>query len=323
MLALEAESAEAIPTFSSDDVLSERFLIVRFIGRGGMGEVYEARDTRLRRDVAIKVLPQSFANDADRLRRFEQEARAVAALNHPNILALYDIGVHRDTHYLVVELLKGATLRTLIGGDPIPTSKVVDYSLQIARGMAAAHDKGIVHRDLKPANIFVGNDGQIKILDFGLAKPDSGQMASSHRGVVDTWTTAGMVLGTVSYMSPEQVRGQRADHRSDIFSFGTLLYEMLAGSPVFKGESSVEIMNAVLKDEPTELIGSTRFSPEMKRIVWRCLQKRPEERFQSSNDLAFALESLTGRSIPPWKRTPASIVHERYSVYHTIDEINS
>lgn len=293
-----ARSEVATPAIAAGQVLSGRFRIVRFIGRGGMGEVYEAHDTRLRREVAIKVLPQSFAGDAGRLRRFELEARAVASLNHPNILALYDVGVGNGTPYLVVELLEGQTLRDLIGANAVAGRKVVDYALQIARGMAAAHSKGIVHRDLKPANIFVCRDGRVKILDFGLAKPHITHSAAFESLVDETCTQPGAVLGTVAYMSPEQVRGQAADHRSDIFSFGTLLFEMSSGVSAFRGDSAVETMNAILKQDPAELVQVDHVSPGLGRITRRCLEKRPEERFQSAHDLAFALEALPGASAP-------------------------
>jgi len=264
------------------------------LGAGGMGEVYRARDTRLGREVAVKVLPESFAADGDRLRRFEQEARAVAALNHPNILAIHDIGLQDGLHYLVTELLEGESLRTLMASGTPSTRKAVEYALQIAHGIAAAHDRGITHRDLKPDNVFVTSDGRVKILDFGLAKP---QATSADGLTVDTPTTPGVVLGTIGYMSPEQVRGQPVDHRSDIFSFGAMLYEMLSGHQAFKRESSVETMNAILKEDPPELTRSgLPVSPSLERIVRRCLEKKPAERFQSARDLAFALEALSGSS---------------------------
>jgi WD40 repeat protein len=265
------------------------------LGAGGMGEVYRARDTRLGREVAVKVLPESFALDADRLRRFEQEARAVASLNHPNILALHDIGEKDGLHYLVTELLGGETLRALMAASALSARKAAEYALQMAHGIAAAHDRGITHRDLKPDNVFVTSDGRVKILDFGLAKP---QAASTDGVTIDTRTTPGMVLGTIGYMSPEQVRGQSADHRSDIFSFGAVLYEMLSGQQAFKRESSVETMNAILKEDPPELTRSgLPVNPALERIVRRCLEKRPDERFQSARDLAYALEVFSGTSV--------------------------
>ncbi len=275
--------------------------IVSSIGAGGMGEVYRARDSRLQRDVAIKILPASFAQDADRLRRFEQEARVVGALNHPNILAIHDVGTHDGSPYLVSELLEGETLRHQLEGSPLPRRKAIDYGVQIARGLAAAHEKGIVHRDLKPENIHVLQDGRIKILDFGLAKliREESFAAAAGSQTVDPvpGTHAGQVLGTVGYMSPEQVRGQAADHRTDIFSFGTILYEMLSGRRAFKRESSVETLTAILKEEPEELLELTpNLTPGLDRVVRHCLEKNPAQRFQSASDIAFDLEMLSNQS---------------------------
>ncbi len=270
------------------------------VGAGGMGEVYRARDARLQRDVAIKVIPATLSADADRLRRFEQEARAAGALNHPGILAIYDLGSHEGAPFIVSELLEGETLRTRIGGAPLPPRKAIDFGLQIARGLAAAHEKGIVHRDLKPENVFVTKDGRVKLLDFGLAKltrDDGDDPARSHAPTIVAETGAGIVLGTVGYMSPEQVRGKPADHRSDIFSFGTILYEMLSGQRPFRGETSAETMTAILREDPPELTESHRdLPPAVERIVRHCLEKSPEERFQSARDVAFYLESLSGLS---------------------------
>ena len=264
-----------------------------------MGEVYRAHDSRLGREVAVKVLPASFAADAERLRRFEQEARAIGALNHPNILAVYDIGTHEGTPYVVSELLDGDTLRTRVGDTPLPRRKAIDYATQIAKGLAAAHDKGIVHRDLKPDNLFVTRDGRVKILDFGLAKMTETPSLDAKTTLVSPApaTDAGTVLGTVGYMSPEQVRGQKVDHRSDIFSFGVVLYEMLTGRRAFQGDSAVETMNAILKADPVpaETVG-TALPPMLDRIVHHCLEKSPEERFQSARDIAFDLEALAGAS---------------------------
>src|ERR1035441_7763633 len=266
------------------------------LGAGGMGEVYRAQDTRLGRDVALKILPESFARETDRLRRFEQEARAVAALNHPNILAIHDIGQHEGSPFLVSELIEGESLRAALDGGAVPQRKTIEYGGQIAHGVAAAHEKGIVHRDLKPENIFVTKDGRIKILDFGLAKlaqkagaePDEVTLTSSH-------TAAGLVLGTASYMAPEQVRGEAADPRTDIFAFGAVLYEMLSGVRAFRRDTAAETMTAVLKDDPPELSDPGRFvSPALERIVRRCLEKNPEQRFQSARDLSFALSALSG-----------------------------
>jgi eukaryotic-like serine/threonine-protein kinase len=275
--------------------------IVAPLGAGGMGEVYRALDARLGREVAIKVLPASFAADVDRLRRFEQEARATGALNHPNILAVYDIGSHQGAPYVVSELLEGETLRGRIGTAALPHRKAIDYAIQIARGLAAAHDKGIVHRDLKPDNVFVTRDGRVKILDFGLAKlAETGAAIEAETGLLGQprpLTSAGTVMGTVGYMSPEQVRGLSVDHRSDIFSFGVVLYEMLTGQRAFRGDSAVETMNAILKEDPAPIGDHGQpLPPALDRIVLHCLEKNPEERFQSARDVAFDLEMLSGHS---------------------------
>jgi hypothetical protein len=264
------------------------------LGAGGMGEVYRARDTRLDRTVAIKVLPSALAGDADRLRRFEQEARAAGQLNHPNILVLHDIGSHEGSPYLVSELLDGETLRERLRGGALPTRKAIDFASQIARGLAAAHGKGIVHRDLKPENLFVTKDGHLKILDFGLAKLQPERAGDTQSPTLTRGTDAGTVLGSVGYMSPEQVRGQSADHRSDIFSFGAILYEMLLGQRAFHKETPAETQTAILREEPPE--SSSRLAPELDRLIRHCLEKRPEERFQSLPDIAFNLESLSGTS---------------------------
>src|SRR5271163_1056283 len=211
------------------------------LGAGGMGEVYRARDTRLGRDVALKIIPESFANEPDRLRRFEQEARAVAALNHPNILAIHDVGQHDGSPFLVSELLDGANLRAVLDGGALPPRKTIEYGVQIAQGLAAAHEKGIVHRDLKPENIYVTKDGRIKILDFGLAKLAQ-QSGSDDVTLTSPNTAVGVVMGTASYMAPEQVRGEGADARTDIFSFGTVLYEMLSGLRAFRRDTAAESM---------------------------------------------------------------------------------
>ena len=267
------------------------------LGAGGMGEVYRARDSRLDREVAIKVLPASFANDQDRLRRFEQEARATSALNHPNILTIYDIGNNEGSPYIVSELLVGEELREQLNDGALTTRKAIDYAKQITDGLSAAHEKAITHRDLKPENIFVTTDGRVKILDFGLAKlrpAKSGLGAGSEVATQKAITDPGVVLGTVGYMSPEQVRGQEADHRSDIFSFGSVLYEMLSGRRAFQGETTAETMTAILKQEPEELSETNaETNPVLDKIVRRCLEKKPERRFQSASDLAFALEALS------------------------------
>jgi eukaryotic-like serine/threonine-protein kinase len=276
------------------------YRIVSLIGAGGMGEVYRARDNRLARDVALKVIPRAFANDSDRLRRFEQEARAAGQLNHPNILAIYDIGAHEGAPFVVSELLEGETLRERIRGGAISQRKAIDCALQIANGLAAAHDKGIIHRDLKPENLFITKDGRVKILDFGLAKLTQPRFAAGTdlpTAPLEPDTGSGVILGTVGYMSPEQVRGERVDHRSDLFSFGAILYEMLSGKRAFQGGSAVETMNAILKEEPPEVSKTSQeVSPAIERIVQHCLEKNAEQRFQSARDVAFAIESLSGVS---------------------------
>jgi Tol biopolymer transport system component len=263
-----------------------------------MGEVYRAHDTRLGRDVAIKVLPEALANDADRLRRFEQEARTIAALNHPNILGIHDIGAHDGASFLVSEFLEGQTLREKLVSGPLPVRRAIEYALRMAEGLAAAHEKGIVHRDLKPENVFVTGDGRIKILDFGLAKLV--RPKENHETAVTLTSPAtlpGMVMGTVGYMSPEQVRGEPIDPRTDIFSLGTVLYEMLTGRRAFKRETSAETMTAILREEP-QALNDTGWQgpPELQRILARCLEKNVARRFQSASDLAFAIESLSGTS---------------------------
>jgi serine/threonine protein kinase len=275
-----------------------RYEIRSMIGEGGMGEVYLARDTQLGRDVAIKVLPSVYSDDKERLDRFEQEACAASALNHPNILSIFDVGTHDGSPYVVSELLEGQTLRQRINVTSLPKRKAIDYALQTANGLAAAHEKGIVHRDLKPENLFVTNDGRVKILDFGLAKlTDAGNPEVSQSSIptrrVDT--DPGRVMGTAGYMSPEQVKGRKVDHRSDIFSFGAILYEMLSGRRAFHGESAAETMSAILREDPPELTKSKQeVPPTLERLVHRCLEKNPEERFHSASDLAFALDALSG-----------------------------
>lgn len=273
------------------------------IGEGGMGVVYRARDTRLGREVALKVLPQGFADDPDRLRRFEQEARAVGSLNHPNILALFDTGSFEGAPYLVMELLEGETLREKLGGKPFGARRAVDLTLQVAQGLAAAHERGIVHRDLKPENIFITRDGRVKLLDFGLAKsilPGDGDgtafteqrtaplgTALSHR------TAMGTVVGTVSYMSPEQAAGKAVDGRSDLFSLGVVLWEMLTGEHPFRAPSAVETLHAILKEEPPEPAPGLAIPPLLDKVLRTCLAKDPAGRFHSAHDLAFALEATT------------------------------
>ncbi|HEX3227474.1 MAG TPA: protein kinase, partial [Pyrinomonadaceae bacterium] len=277
-----------------------RYEIRSKIGEGGMGEVYRARDEKLNRDVAIKVLPADLSENAERLHRFEQEAEAAGALNHPNILAVYDVGVHDGAPYVVSELLEGETLRELLDQIQPATRKSIDYAIQLAHGLAAAHDKGIVHRDIKPDNIFITKDERVKILDFGLAKlaqPTAEGVAQTEIATRKVRTDPGTVMGTVGYMSPEQVRGQAVDHRTDIFSFGAVLYEMLSRRRAFRGDSAIETLNAILREEPPELTTSNpNVAPALERVVWHCLEKQPERRFQSANDIAFALESLSGGS---------------------------
>jgi serine/threonine protein kinase/dipeptidyl aminopeptidase/acylaminoacyl peptidase len=274
--------------------------ILSALGAGGMGEVYRARDPRLGREVAIKILPSGSAPDSERLRRFEQEARATAALNHPNILAVFDIGSQDLSPYIVSELLEGETLRARLISGPLPVRKAVDYALQIVRGLAAAHDHGIFHRDLKPENIFITRDGHVKILDFGLAKltmPDPEVAGMSTQATLDSVTSRGVLLGTLGYMSPEQCRGASIDARSDIFSFGAVLYEMISGKRAFRGDTTADTISSILKEEPPDLATTGRdVPPLLERIVHHCLEKDPSARFQSARDIAFALESLSSIS---------------------------
>jgi TolB-like protein/tetratricopeptide (TPR) repeat protein len=266
--------------------------IVAQIGAGGMGEVYRARDTRLGRDVAIKVLPAEYASDSERLRRFEQEARAVAALDHPNILAIHDVGTHEGAPYIVTELLEGESLRERLSGGAMPVRKAAEVAVQIAQGLSAAHEKGIVHRDLKPGNVFLTENGVVKILDFGIAKllaPRSGAEPAKATTVVEA-TQPGTTLGTVGYMSPEQVRGQSVDQRTDIFSFGCVLYEMLSGQSPFRRHTVADTASAILHEDPAPLSATVRhIPPTIEGIVTRCLEKSPEDRFQSARDLAHDL----------------------------------
>src|SRR5215469_5571096 len=275
--------------------------IIAPLGAGGMGEVYRARDPQLGRDVAIKVLPAYLSRDPDRLRRFEQQARAAAALNHPNILAVYQMGTYEGAPYLVSELLEGSTLRDQLLRGPLPVRKAVDYAIQIAHGLAAAHEKGIVHRDLKPENLFLTKDGRIKILDFGLAKLIHGpEVSESSSPTLTEGTEPGVTLGTVGYMSPEQVRGKVADNRADLFAFGAILYEMLTGRRAFHKPTSAETMSAILNEDPSAISQLTPgISPALHKVVQRCLEKNPEQRFHSASDLAFALEALSDTGSAP------------------------
>lgn len=268
------------------------------LGAGGMGEVYRAHDTRLHREVAIKILPPSLATDPASLARFEREAQAVAALSHPNILSIHDAGQVNGVAYAVTELLQGRNLREALVDGPLPPRKGLEIALQIAHGLGAAHEKGIVHRDLKPENIFVTSDGRVKILDFGLAQVAVAMADSQHTTVAMSptpGTAPGMVVGTVGYMAPEQVRGQAVDGRTDIFAFGALLYEMLSGQRAFTGETPADTMSAILRSDPPELATLQPDVPlAVDRIVRRCLEKQPAERFQSARDLGFALDALSG-----------------------------
>src|SRR5262245_17893723 len=270
------------------------YRVLSKLGEGGMGEVYRARDARLGRDVAIKVLPPAFAADPDRRARFEREAQAVAALSHPNIVAIFDTGIHDGQIYVVMELLAGHTLRERLAAGPLPARKAVEVAVQIARGLGAAHGRGIVHRDLKPDNVFLQDDGQVKILDFGLAR-QAGTSDGSGATTTVAGTDPGTVMGTVGYMAPEQVRGQVVDARADLFAFGALLYEMVTGQRAFRRETAADTMTAILTQDPPEL-GTSRpdVSPALDRIIRHCLEKNANERFQSARDVAFALDALSG-----------------------------
>jgi eukaryotic-like serine/threonine-protein kinase len=273
-----------------------QYEIVSPLGAGGVGEVYRAHDPRLKRDVAIKVLSQFHSSDLGSLRRFEQEARAAAALNHPNILAIYQMGTYQGVPYLVSELLEGNTLQEILVAGPLPLRKAINYGVQIANGLAAAHEKGIVHRDLKPGNLFITKDGRIKILDFGLATLR--QPEEAKRNSAATVTMHGVVWGTPGYMSPEQVRGQTTDRRSDIFAFGAILYEMVMGKRTFDKPTTADTMSAILTEEPSSISQLAPNTPiALQKVVYRCLEKKPEQRFQSASDLAFALEALSDSTV--------------------------
>jgi serine/threonine protein kinase len=297
-----------------------------------MGEVYRARDTRLDREVAIKVLPERLAKDADALARFEREAKAVAALSHPNILAIHDIGSHNEVSYVVTELLEGETLRERLGRAAISWRQAVEITVSVADGLAAAHVKGVIHRDLKPENIFITTAGHVKILDFGLARMEpEGQVTPGHAAestpTMTLATRPGMILGTLNYMSPEQVRGLRTDGRSDIFSLGCVVYEMVAGHRAFTGDTATDTMTAILKEEPAGIADArTGIRPELEPVIVRCLEKKPEQRFQSAPDLAFTLRSLgrylchrsergNGPRIGAWK-TRSTVDRSAVAVYH-------
>ena len=279
------------------------------LGSGGMGEVYRARDTKLDREVAVKVLPQKVAADPDALARFEREAKAVAALSHPNILSIFDFGTHEGTAYAVMELLEGESLRGKLNAGPIPQKQAVDYALQIVKGLSAAHERGIVHRDLKPVNLFISKDDHLKILDFGLAKKlETVSADDTTSGPSNSERTEpGTLIGTIGYMSPEQVRGQPVDHRSDIFSVGAILYEMLSSQKAFKRSTASDTIAAILMQEPPEMTESGRnVSPALDRIVRHCLEKDRAKRFQSARDIVFALSE--GASGPLTASSPQGVL---------------
>jgi Tol biopolymer transport system component len=277
-----------------------RYEVVSPLGAGGMGEVYRARDGELAREVALKILPEALSSDPDRVKRFEREAKATAALSHPNVLTVFDVGHEAGRTYLVFEMLEGSTLGEAMRGGAVRTREALDYAGQIARGLAAAHARGIVHRDLKPANLFLTTTGVVKILDFGLARIGAVGFQSAEETTAEV-TGPGLVLGTVSYMSPEQARGEAPDARSDLFSLGTVLYEMLCGRHPFRRNSSAETATAILRDAPADLGRlEGQAAGAVKRLVGRCLEKRPEDRFQTANDLALALDVL--RSGEDWAR---------------------
>ena len=281
--------------------------IVSLISAGGMGEVYRARDTRLGRDIAIKMLSPALAADADAMARFEREARAVAALTHTNIIALFDIGYHDSSPYLVTELLDGVTVRDRLRDGPLPVRKAVEYARQIASALSAAHDRGIVHRDLKPENIVATADGQIKILDFGVAHIAPVAVTSSALTMAPSavQTAPGLIVGTIGYMAPEQVRGQAIDHRTDIFAFGAVLFELLTGRRAFDGATTADAMSALLNSDPPPFDRADGLIPSyLQRVVNRCLEKNPVERFQSARDLAFALEVDATSSTSPAPPAP-------------------
>ncbi|MGE5835735.1 MAG: serine/threonine-protein kinase, partial [Acidobacteriota bacterium] len=286
------------------------YTLLAKLGEGGMGEVYRAHDTRLNRTVAIKVLPNHLANDPLARSRFVREGQALAALAHPNLVAIYDVGTANGVSFAVMELVDGETLREKLLNGRLPVRRAVDYAVQIARGLAAAHDKGLVHRDLKPANIIVAADGHVKILDFGLAKTiDASERGADSRPEAETavQTDPGMVMGTVGYMAPEQVRGLATDARTDLFAFGAVLYEMLTGRRAFDRESPAETMTAIVKDDPPAMPATLDVPPALDRIVRRCLEKRPDDRFRSAADLAFQLDTLsspTGRIDPVVSEVP-------------------
>jgi serine/threonine protein kinase/Tol biopolymer transport system component len=273
------------------------YRVLEKIGAGGMGEVFRARDERLGRDVALKLIRPASSNNPDHLRRFEQEARAAAALNHPNILAIFDVGFEGTAPYIVSELLAGKTIRQRLSEGPIPVREAVEYAIQIAHGLVAAHNMHIVHRDLKPENLFLLDDGRVKILDFGVAKLQVPLQEQRSIENLTTVTKHGAMIGTVAYMSPEQLRGHAVDHRSDIFTFGAIFYEMLTASRAFRGQTEVDTITAVLREEPAAIhLEQAAIPPGYQDIIKHCLEKEPDNRFQSAKDLAFALQTLSGSS---------------------------
>jgi eukaryotic-like serine/threonine-protein kinase len=295
--------------------------ILASLGEGGMSEVYRARDTRLQREVALKVLPDVAANDDDRLARFEREVRAVAALNHPNIVALFDVGSIRGIPFVVTELLRGETLGARLRAGPVAPLRATDMVAQAADGLAVAHARGIVHRDIKPENLFLTSEGRVKILDFGIVRIEDPLTSELALGTRRGRSSSGLfVLGTAAYMSPEQVRGRRVDGRSDLFSLGVVFFELLTGQNVFLRKSAIETMDAVLNVRPDRLPESERVPEELRGFVFRCLEKDPADRYQSARDLvldlrAFQAESLreaagrvTFRSEPPWKRRRVRVI---------------
>ncbi len=291
----------------SPGTLLGAYEIVAPIGAGGMGEVYRARDARLGRDVAIKVLPSAFATDPDALARFEREMKTLAGLSHPHIVAIYDVGRDGPSAYTVTELLDGETLADIVSRGPVPIRKAIEYGAQIAKALAAAHDRGIVHRDLKPANVVVTSDAHIKVLDFGLAR----SVAAAGDAATIANTSPGLVMGTVGYMAPEQARGLPVDHRADIFAFGCVMYELLAGRRAFERQSAADTISAILKEDPAPLSGANlAVPPALERVVQRCLEKDPGERFQSARDLAFALDALTLGAVGP-ASGPATVATPR------------
>ena len=281
-----------------------RYEVLGPIGAGGMGEVWRASDSELGREVAVKVLPEAVAADPTRLERFRREARALAALSHPNLLDVYDVGASNGLNYVITELLEGDSLRRRITTSGLPWQKAAEIGAAVADGLAAAHGKGIVHRDLKPENLFVTNDGRVKILDFGLARMDEAVEAEAETGTLTPPVTeTGVIMGTPGYMAPEQVKGRTADSRSDIFALGCVLYEMVAGRRAFGGDSSMEVMAAILKEEPPQLSSTDAMVPEgLERSIHRCLEKHPEARFQSAADLAYSLRSASTASAAPVSR---------------------